>query len=168
MLSRFQPPEAPFSDKPGAGPKRGGENSIPEGRHLIRVRFRQKCPARLVRAKNIGGFKMPVLVLDRKKRPLMPCSWKRARKLMASGRARVVRTDPFTIRLVDRLLEDSVLQPPVCETDPGSAPTGIARVREGKAGDRARRAPVKERSGSRVQSDAVVQAVQSEKKKSED
>jgi hypothetical protein len=79
---------------------------------------------------------MSVFVLDARKRPLMPCSEKRARKLLASGRARVARRYPFTIRLVDRLVENSVLQPVVVKLDPGSRHTGIAVVREegGNAG----------------------------------
>ncbi len=73
---------------------------------------------------------MAVFVLDKRKRPLMPCSEKRARLLLESGRARVHRMVPFTIRLVDRLLEDSVLQPVRIGIDPGSKTTGIALLRE--------------------------------------
>lgn len=47
---------------------------------------------------------MFVFVLDKKHEPLMPCHPARARKLLKAGRARVVKTYPFTIRLVDRLL----------------------------------------------------------------
>ena len=54
---------------------------------------------------------MAVLVLDKRKKPLMPCSERRARFLLERGRARVHRMVPFTIRLVDRLQENSVLQP---------------------------------------------------------
>ena len=73
---------------------------------------------------------MAVLVLDKRKRPLMPCSEKRARLLLEHGRARVHRMVPFTIRLVDRLQEDSVLQPARLKLDPGSKTTGMALVRE--------------------------------------
>lgn len=73
---------------------------------------------------------MPVFVLDARKRPLMPCSEKRARKLLAAGRARVARRYPFTIRLVDRRVKDSVLQPVRMKLDPGSKTTGIAVTRE--------------------------------------
>ena len=59
----------------------------------------------------------------------MPCSEKRARKLLESGRARVHMLMPFTIRLTDRLVEDSVLQPLGCKLDPGSKVTGLAIVR---------------------------------------
>ncbi len=73
---------------------------------------------------------MAVLVLDRRKKPLMPCSERRARLLLARGRARVHRMVPFTIRLVDRLQENSTLQPVRLKLDPGSKTTGLALVRE--------------------------------------
>ena len=65
----------------------------------------------------------------------MPCSEKRARKLLERGRARVHRLIPFSIRLVDRLVSDSVLQPLKIKLDPGSQTTGIALVRETEAVD---------------------------------
>ena len=73
---------------------------------------------------------MAVFVLDKRKKPLMPCSEKRARLLLERGRARVHRIVPFTIRLVDRLQEDSVLQSLRLKLDPGSKTTGIALVWE--------------------------------------
>ena len=72
---------------------------------------------------------MAVFVLDRHKKPLMPCSEKRARLMLERGRARVVRVQPFTIRLVDRTVEDSETQPLVLKVDPGSKATGMALVR---------------------------------------
>jgi 5-methylcytosine-specific restriction endonuclease McrA len=41
---------------------------------------------------------------------------------------------PFTIRLVDRTVEKSVLQPVRIKLDPGSRTTGIALVRDGETG----------------------------------
>jgi 5-methylcytosine-specific restriction endonuclease McrA len=73
---------------------------------------------------------MAVFVLDKRKRPLMPCSEKRARMLLNRGRARVHRMMPFTIRLVDRLQDHSVVQPVRLKFDPGSQTTGMALVRE--------------------------------------
>ena len=73
---------------------------------------------------------MAVYVLDRRKRPLDPCSEKRARKLLEAGRARVHRLRPFTIRIVDRLVEESVTHDLTVRVDPGSKTTGIALVRE--------------------------------------
>lgn len=77
---------------------------------------------------------MSVFVLDKHGKPLMPCSEKRAKLLLARGRARVHRLVPFTIRLVDRVQETSVLQIVEVKIDPGSKHTGIAVVIvEGKA-----------------------------------
>ena len=73
---------------------------------------------------------MAVFVLDRSGKPLMPCSEKRARLLLARGRARVHRVLPFAIRLVDRTQSDCDLQPLRIKLDPGSKTTGIALVRE--------------------------------------
>jgi 5-methylcytosine-specific restriction endonuclease McrA len=71
-----------------------------------------------------------VFVLGKRKKPLMPCSNKRASKLLAKGRARVHKLMPFTIRLVDRYLEDSDLQDVAVKLDPGSKVTGVALIRE--------------------------------------
>ncbi len=71
-----------------------------------------------------------VLVLDRSGKPLMPCSEKRARLLLARDRARVHRVLPFVIRLVDRTQSDCALQPLRIKLDPGSKTTGLALVRE--------------------------------------
>jgi 5-methylcytosine-specific restriction endonuclease McrA len=71
---------------------------------------------------------MAVFVLDKRHRPLMPCSEKRARLLLARGRAVVVRLHPFTIRLKDRC--GGATQPLRIKLDPGSRTTGIAVVRE--------------------------------------
>ncbi|MCA8448960.1 RNA-guided endonuclease IscB [Burkholderia vietnamiensis] len=78
---------------------------------------------------------MAVAVLDRRGNPLMPCTEKRARLLLARGRARVHRVVPFVIRLTDRLAEDSEFQALEVKLDPGSKTTGIAVVRvEAKQG----------------------------------
>ncbi|MEB0140753.1 RRXRR domain-containing protein [Undibacterium sp. CCC2.1] len=53
---------------------------------------------------------MAVFVLSRTQEPLMPCSEKRARKLLAAGRARVHRLFPFAIRLLDRTVTDSAFR----------------------------------------------------------
>ena len=71
---------------------------------------------------------MAVLVLSKNKRPLMPCSEKRARLLLERGRAVVHRRYPFTIRLKDRV--DGETQPLRLGIDPGSTVTGLALMRE--------------------------------------
>lgn len=65
----------------------------------------------------------------------MPCSEKRARKLLDSGRARVHRLIPFSIRLIDREVASCALQPVKIKIDPGSKFTGIAVVHESKSID---------------------------------
>lgn len=77
---------------------------------------------------------MAVFVLDKRGQPLMPCSEKRARLLLQRGRARVHRVAPFVIRMVDRTVADSELQPVRVKLDPGSKTTGIALVREAEDG----------------------------------
>src|SRR5260370_29399247 len=59
----------------------------------------------------------------------MPCTPKRARVLFARGRAVVRRVVPFVIRLRDRGVEDSALQPLALKIDPGSRTTGMALAR---------------------------------------
>lgn len=71
-----------------------------------------------------------VLVLDRRHRPLMPCSGRRARILLQVGRAVIHRLVPFTIRLKDRFLEDCELQDLSLKLDPGSQTTGLAVSRD--------------------------------------
>lgn len=80
---------------------------------------------------------MAVFVLDRKGKALMPCSEKRARLLLARGRARVHRLVPFVIRLTDRLIETCELQVLEIKLDPGSKCTGLAVVRVSEPVDRA-------------------------------
>jgi len=70
-----------------------------------------------------------VFVLDRQKKALMPCTPRRARQLLARGRAVVHRVKPFTIRLRDRRAGDSVLQPVALKIDPGSRVTGMTLAR---------------------------------------
>jgi hypothetical protein len=65
-------------------------------------------------------------VLDKRLKPPMPCSQKRARLLLARGRALVHHRYPFTIHLKDRI--GSEVQPVRVKLDPGSKTTGIAVV----------------------------------------
>jgi 5-methylcytosine-specific restriction endonuclease McrA len=63
----------------------------------------------------------------------MPCTEKRATKLLACGRVRVHHLVPFVIRIVDIEVNSCVLQPLSVKLDPGSKFTGIALVREVEA-----------------------------------
>ncbi|MDP2129217.1 MAG: RNA-guided endonuclease IscB [Pseudohongiella sp.] len=71
---------------------------------------------------------MAVFVLDKRKRPMMPCTEKRARLLLSRGNAVVHLRKPFTIRLKHRVGGD--VQPTRLKLDPGSKTTGVALVRE--------------------------------------
>lgn len=74
---------------------------------------------------------MAVFVIDNNKKGLMPCSEKRARKLLSKGRAVVHKHYPFTIRLKDRKAEQSAFQSIQVKLDPGSKTTGMALVVQG-------------------------------------
>ncbi len=78
-----------------------------------------------------------VFVLDKHHKPLMPCTEKRARLLLERGRARIHKMYPFTIRLVDRLQENSGLQETRIKLDPGSKTTGVAVTLDGATGTKA-------------------------------
>ncbi len=82
------------------------------------------------------GRELPprVFVLDKHKIPLMPTSPRRARLLLRSGRARVHKREPFTIRLVDRLAVESTVEGVQVKIDPGSRFTGLAVARTDAAG----------------------------------
>ena len=69
-----------------------------------------------------------VFVLDKHKKPLMPCTPKRARQMLERGRAVVHKVYPFTIRLKDRV--GGEVQPVRVKIDPGSKVSGIALTRE--------------------------------------
>jgi len=71
-----------------------------------------------------------VLVLDKNKKPLMPCHPARARQLLTRGKAAVFREYPFTIILKER--DGGDVQPVTVKVDPGSKTTGIALVADFK------------------------------------
>ncbi|MDD2609181.1 MAG: RNA-guided endonuclease IscB [Giesbergeria sp.] len=73
---------------------------------------------------------MAVFVLDSQGKALMPCTEKRARLLLARGRARVHRLVPMVIRLTDRAADTCTFQPLRLKLDPGSKTTGLALVRD--------------------------------------
>ncbi|WP_267883810.1 RNA-guided endonuclease IscB [Streptomyces cellulosae] len=83
-------------------------------------------PALLEPPPKPGSGAPRVFVLDRRGRPMMPCHPARARELLGKGRAAVARHTPFTLRIKDRLLEDSEVDGVAVRIDPGSRATGIA------------------------------------------
>ena len=70
-----------------------------------------------------------VFVLNKHKEPLMPCSEKRARKLLENKKAVIHKYMPFTIRLKDEI-QNSKIEPLQIKIDPGSKETGIAIIQE--------------------------------------
>jgi 5-methylcytosine-specific restriction endonuclease McrA len=80
----------------------------------------------LQRGERSGVIRVFVRGADGK--PLMPCHPARARELLRSGRARVHRLCPYTIRLYDR--KEGATQPVVLKIDPGAITTGIALNRQ--------------------------------------
>ncbi len=73
-----------------------------------------------------------VFVLDKHKKPLMPCTEKRARLLLESGRAVIHKINPFVIRLKDIERKNVIVKPCRIKIDPGSKVTGIAILQEEK------------------------------------
>ena len=76
-----------------------------------------------------------VLVVDQNGQPLMPCLSSRVRQLRQQNRTRVYCMNPFTIQILDRTVENSVLQETEIKLDPGSKTTGLALcIKGGKRG----------------------------------
>jgi len=73
-----------------------------------------------------------VLVVSTDRKQLMPCHPARARQLLKTSKAAVLRRYPFTIILRDRVNGDC--QPIEFKVDPGSKVTGIALVADFKRG----------------------------------
>jgi 5-methylcytosine-specific restriction endonuclease McrA len=70
---------------------------------------------------------MPVFVLDTDRKPLSPCHPAVARKLLATGKAAVLRLYPFTI-LLKRGVALPQARPLRLKLDPGSRVTGLAVI----------------------------------------
>ncbi len=74
-----------------------------------------------------------VFVLDRHRKPLMPCTGKRP-PVLERGPTVVDKTAPLTIHLKDRMAEKCLLKPLRVKFDPGSKETGMPIVLEGAKG----------------------------------
>lgn len=150
-----QPPalESTPADNPGVGTKRGVDDRRATGRTTGVQHGRGETPGGLTNhqerrpsspehsgGEGDRGLAVPritvsrVFVLDKHGHPLMPCHPARARKLLASRRARVHHLAPFVIRLVDRTTEDSAVQGVEVGIDPGSKATGISVFRTTQRG----------------------------------
>ena len=79
---------------------------------------------------------MLVYVLNKNKKPLMPCKPQKARRLLKQGNAKAIRTEPFTIQLIYG--SSGYNQDIVLGVDAGSKHIGISASTENKelyAGD---------------------------------
>ena len=133
VLPQPCPLEAHTADNPGQGRNGCEQRSIQPHAVVQHGRGELAEPVSSATSRTEAQVAVPsgvsrVCVLDRKKRPLMPCHPARARQLLKKGRARVHKEVPFTIRIVDR--EDGEVQSVRIKVDPGSKVTGIAIVRE--------------------------------------
>lgn len=133
MLPQSRPLEADAADKPGQA-----RNARPQMASVQPARGERRGtaspqPSRPQGQRDVSPNQTRaaarVFVLDRQSKPLMPCHPARARELLRTGRARIHRLHPFTIRLVDRTVTNSNVQPVLLKQDPGSKFTGIALVR---------------------------------------
>lgn len=82
-----------------------------------------------------GAVTPRVLVLDHQRQPLMPCSVARARLLLASGRAAILRRYPLVI-ILKKVVTGAATQPVRLSVDPGSNTTGIALMATTGLGER--------------------------------
>ena len=71
-----------------------------------------------------------VYVLSKRGKPLMPCSPRKARRLLDAGRAEVVSRTPFTIRLA--MATGESVQPVTLGVDPGYAHVGLSAISDRK------------------------------------
>ena len=92
-----------------------------------------------------------VLVVSSNRQSLMPCYPARARYLLKSGKAAVLRRYPFTIILKDRF--NGNCQSVELKVDPGSKATGIALVADFKRGKTVIWGVEVEHRGKRIKSD---------------
>jgi len=158
MLPQFPALESVSADTVGVTPKRGidagntaagRQHGRGENVHRIRLRARRHTDPTLTGGSVETAGSDPgtaigpprhlhprVFVVDRHHQPLMPCHPARARELLRKGRARVHKLYPFTIRLVDREVADSVVDGVVLKLDPGSRFTGLSVARVEAPGGR--------------------------------
>lgn len=89
-------------------------------------------PPRRIRSRTASSR---VLVVGPERQPLMPCAPARARQLLRSGRASILRHYPLVI-ILRQVPRSAATQPFRLSLDPGSCTTGIALSRTTKHGDR--------------------------------
>ena len=137
MLPQFQALKVSFDAsakvKAGTSETDSGKQRLKASRVVDQTAFqhgrgeRPKGPLPSLQREEESGV-IRVFVRSSNGKPLMPCHPARARQLLGSGRARVHRLYPYTIRLVDR--KKGAKQPVVLKVDPGAVTTGIALNRQ--------------------------------------
>lgn len=127
------------ADTPGVGTKRGMEAAARVGATVVQPGRGESRREAAVAPQGAGreATNTTVFVLDRHKRPLMPTTERRARKLLKQGRAVVHRGFPFTIRIKDRTVAESQVEGLVLGIDPGSRHTGLSLARHSESIDAA-------------------------------
>ena len=143
MLPQSQTLEVQMADKPGTARNASGQTAaakqvstnckvkgslVSQHSRGEREGSLSTSPSRPKGQKGVSPI--TVFVLDKHGKPLMPTHPARARELLKKGRAKVHKVLPFTIRLTERVLENSNVQPVRLKIDPGSVTTGISLVRE--------------------------------------
>ena len=73
---------------------------------------------------------MRVFVVDKNRKPLDPCRPARARILLKTGKAKVLRRHPFTIIMQDLEAENCVTHEHQLKIDPGAKTTGLAILQD--------------------------------------
>jgi len=73
---------------------------------------------------------MLVFVINKENRPLMPCRPSKARKLLKERKAKVIRTMPFTIKLL--FSSSGYTQSIIAGMDTGSKVIGCSAIANGK------------------------------------
>ena len=161
MLLQSPALESASADNPGVGTKRGAEAGLPaagvqhgreegvlpQGDMPPRGSDSGPAPERGVTPAPPVKTGCVVFVVDRHGNPLDPTTPGRARELKKAGRSRVYRMSPFTIQILDRAVEDSVVHPLVLGVDPGSRHTGLALARETDVVDQHTGEVITEREG---------------------
>ncbi|HWS15721.1 MAG TPA: RNA-guided endonuclease IscB, partial [Candidatus Methylomirabilis sp.] len=71
-----------------------------------------------------------VMVLNRRNQPLMPCSCRKARRLLRQGKAVVAKKSPFAIRLT--VATGETIQPVTVGLDSGYLNVGVSIIAGGK------------------------------------
>src|SRR5215470_17005410 len=70
-----------------------------------------------------------ILVVDQKRRPLMPCTPARARILLRQRKAAILRRFPLVL-ILNTERTDAVVEPLRLKLDPGATTSGIAVVND--------------------------------------